>query len=78
MKQRDKTGEVRSVAISEAQKRAKKKYDAKAYDMVSFRLPKGKKAEIQTHANNRGESFNGFLNRVILEALESESTENCN
>ena len=43
----------------------KDRYNAKAYDDLRLRVPKGKKADLQEHAAGRGESLNGFLNRAI-------------
>ena len=39
-----------------------------------FRSPKGRKEIVQTHAEARGESVNGFINRAISEAMERDST----
>lgn len=49
-----------------------KRYQDKAYDKVLLRLAKGKKEIIQAHAEARGESVNGFLNRAIDEAMERD------
>ena len=53
---------------------SKNKCMAKAYDRVNLTMPKGQKAEIQVHAQARGESVNGFINRAISEAMERDST----
>ena len=53
---------------------SKNKWMAKAYDRVNLTMPKGRKAEIQVHAEARGESVNGFINRAISEAMERDST----
>ena len=50
------------------------KYIAKAYDRINLTVPKGKKEIIQAHAEARGESVNGFINRAISEAMERDST----
>ena len=50
--------------VSEAQKKASVKYLEKL-DEVRIRMPKGHKATIQAHAEARGESVNGFINRAI-------------
>lgn len=54
---------------SDAQKRATAKYNAKAYDRIEVKVAKGKKAEIKAYAESKGESVNGFINRVIDEAM---------
>ena len=48
---------------------AKDKYNAKAYDDIRLRVPKGQKEVIQAYAEQQGESLNGFLNRLIIEAM---------
>ncbi len=55
--------------ISEARKRANAKYNAKAYEQLPVRVDKGKKEEITVHAQERGESLNGFVNRAIDETM---------
>ena len=60
---------------TDAQKRATQKYDTKAYDRVALIVPKGKKAELQAHAESRGESLNGFVNRAIDETVRRDTGE---
>lgn len=50
----------------------KNRYNSKAYDQLPIRVPKGKKEIIKAHAESNGESLNGFVNRIIDEALEKE------
>ena len=59
--------------VSRAQQEATARYEAKVYDKVLVRLPKGHKAEIQAHAEARGESVNGFIGRAIDETMERET-----
>ena len=59
---------------SKAQQKATNKYIAKAYDRVNLTLPKGRKAELQAHAEQRGESLNGFIGRAIDEAVARDNT----
>ncbi len=58
-----------------ARTKANNKWNAKAYDRVNLTMPKGRKAEIQAHAEQRGESVNGFINRAIDEAMERDKGE---
>ena len=58
---------------TEAQKQRAKKWDAANLDRVSIALPKGKKDTIKAHAEARGESVNGFINRAISETMERDS-----
>lgn len=55
---------------------SKDKYNAKAYDDIRLRVPKGQKEKIQTFAEANGETVNGFINRLISEAMgEHKTTE---
>lgn len=60
---------------SKAQQKATNKYIAKAYDRVNLTLPKGRKAELQAHAEQRGESLNGFIGRAIDEQVKRDNGE---
>ena len=42
------------------------------YEDLRVRVPKGKKEIVSTHAETRGESVNGFINRAIDEAMERD------
>lgn len=61
--------------ISEAQKRANNKY-LETLDEIKTRVPKGRKAEIQAHAEKQGESLNGFVVRAIDETIERDKGKN--
>jgi predicted HicB family RNase H-like nuclease len=65
---------------TKAQMRASQKYNDKMYDRIEFKVPKGNKKTIQTHAADMGESVNGFIVRAIDEALErdNKNTQNKN
>lgn len=43
----------------------KDRYNAKAYDEIKLRVPKGQKGIIKAHADSRGESVNAFVCRAI-------------
>jgi predicted HicB family RNase H-like nuclease len=58
--------------ISDSQKKAVRKYKEKAYDRLEISVPKGRKAELQDHAQQQGESLNGFVNRAIDETMERD------
>ncbi len=55
---------------SQAQNKATQKYIKNNYDSVMIRMPKGKKEQIKTFAESKGESLNGFVNRAIDEAMD--------
>ena len=60
------------MAISEAQKKAVAKYNAANYERIELRVEKGQKDIIKAHAESKGESLNGFINRAISETMEKE------
>ena len=55
--------------VSKKQQASVNKYIKEKYDTFRVTFPKGKKADLQTHAADRGESLNGFVNRAIDEAV---------
>lgn len=57
---------------SKAQQKAVAKYMKNNYDNFQLRMPKGKKDKIKLHAENRGESLNGFINKAIDEKIERD------
>ena len=58
---------------SDAMDRAIKKYEQEKVDKILFRVPKGMKEQIQTHAKKKGESLSSFLNRAILETIDRDT-----
>ena len=58
--------------MGKASTRAQNKYILKAYDRINLTVEKGKKDAIKTHAESKGESVNGFINRAINETMERE------
>lgn len=54
---------------TDAKKEGNRKWDAANLDRISIALPKGRKQEIQAEAERRGQSVNGFINRLIDAAL---------
>lgn len=60
---------------SKAQQKAVAKYMKNNYDNFQLRMPKGKKDKIKLHAENKGESLNGFINKAIDEAMERDKKE---
>ena len=53
--------------------KVKDRYNAKAYDEIKVRVFKGDKEKVKAHAESRGESLNGFINRAINEAIERDT-----
>ena len=60
--------------VSKAQQKAVAKYENANYDKFLVRmLPKGKKELLQAHAEAKGESLNGFVNRAIDETVQRDN-----
>ena len=50
----------------------KNRYNDKAYDRINLTVPKGQKEAIKAHADARGESVNGFIQRAIQTTMEND------
>lgn len=61
--------------MGKAHTTAQNKYIAKAYDRINLVVPKGKKAELQSYAEQHRESLNGFINRAIDETIERDNAK---
>lgn len=59
--------------VSKAQQKAVNKYMSANYDRINLTVAKGQRDTIRTHAEARGESVNGFINRAISETMERDS-----
>ena len=60
------------MAVSKAQQKAVTKYVKNKYDRFGLTMPKGKLDTIKAHAEARGQSVNGFINRAIEETMERD------
>ena len=60
------------MTVSKAQQKAVAKYMKENYDEIKIRVPKGKRTEIQAHAQSHGESTNKFINCAIDEKMEND------
>ena len=58
------------MTVSKAQMDATARYEAKTYDKVLVRMPKGKKAEIEKAIAGTSGSVNSFINEAINEKLK--------
>lgn len=58
------------MATSKAQQQAVHRYVKNNYDRLELTVPKGKKEEIKAFAAAQGETVNGFINRLISEAMD--------
>ena len=59
--------------VSKAQAKAQAKWEAKAYDKTLIRLYAGELDTIRDHAQQRGESLNGFICRAIRETIQRDN-----
>lgn len=60
------------MAISKAQQQAVHRYVKNNYDRLELTVPKGKKEEIKAFAAAQGETVNGFINRLIDDAMKKD------
>ena len=51
--------------MGKASTHAKDKYNAAAYEDIRVRVPKGEKERIKAYAEQRGESINGLIWRLL-------------
>ncbi len=61
------------MAISKKQQASVHKYVRENYDRIELTAPKGRKETLQSHAKNKGESLNGFVNRAIDEQMTRDN-----
>ena len=47
----------------------KNRYNAKTYEQLNVRVHKGERARIAAFANERGESVNGMINRLVYSEM---------
>ena len=59
---------------TEAQKKAQQKYMEK-FAVARVRMDRDKYEAVQAHAEARGESVNGFINRAIDNQMEADIKE---
>lgn len=59
---------------TEARRDNNRKWDKENLDRISIALPKGRKAELQAVAQRHGLSVNGYIGKLIDEAMEREQT----
>lgn len=64
--------------MGKASTRAKNKWQKNNVDRVNLTMPKGEKDVVRSHAELRGESLNGFINRAIEETMARDKREDQN
>jgi phosphosulfolactate synthase (CoM biosynthesis protein A) len=69
----EKEGDIVPTEETKARNTAyKNKWIAENKERVNLVVDRGRKAEVQSHAQERGESLNGFVNRAIDETIERD------
>lgn len=64
------------MTLSEARKKANRKYNDKAYDNIVVKVKKGKREQINEYAKSKGMSTNGYINKLIDDDMkEGESID---
>lgn len=63
------------MSVTKAQIKATKKYQQKSYDAIHFRVPKGKREEIQNFAAENGETVNGMLLRLVEKEMKNKQKQ---
>ena len=53
---------------TEARKEGNKKWDSKNLDRISIAIPKGRKSTVEACAAARGQSVNGLVNALLMNA----------
>ena len=53
----------------------KDRWNAKAYDDLRIRIPKGRKANVEAFAKAQGESVNGLVNNYLRSILNMSEEE---
>lgn len=59
---------------SKAQQKAVSKYMKANYDEIKIRIPKGQKEAVQAYAQERGESMNSLIWRLLQDAMGVDKT----
>ena len=61
--------------MSEAKKKANRKYNEKAYDQLKIVVKKGERDIIKAYAESIGKSLNGYINELIISDMERNGVE---
>lgn len=53
---------------SKARIDANNRYNEKAYDRINIAIPKGRKATVEACAREKGQTINGYVNALLMDA----------
>ena len=59
--------------VSEAQRKSNAKHDAANFEYFTVKAKKGTREALKAYAATVGESLNGFINRVLHEAMKRDT-----
>ena len=62
-----------SLRMDKTSTASKQKYNEKAYDRIALTVKKGEKDRLKAHAEQQGETLNGFINRAIDETVKRDN-----
>lgn len=63
------------MAVTDAQRKASKKWEEEKVDRMTIRMKKGKKEQIESCAKKCGVSANTFVNQAIDRAIAATSSD---
>jgi len=66
------------MTLSDARKKANRKWNENNLDRIYLTVKAGRKAEIQAAADEAGESLNAYIIKAINERLERDAAEKMN
>ena len=67
--------EMGVIILGKTSSAVKNRYNAKAYDQLPVRVPKGRKQDIEAFAQSRGESVNGLVNKLLRDAMQKSEED---
>ena len=56
--------------MSKTSNAVKDRWNTKNYDDLRIRIPKGRKADVETYASTHGETVNGLVNKLLRQLLD--------
>ena len=64
------------MATTDAQKRARAKFNAKTYEHATLNFKKGKKGIVADIAKSQGESLNSYVMKALMDKIKADTGEN--
>lgn len=60
---------------SKARIDANNRYNEKAYDRINIAIPKGRKVTVEAYAKENGQTVNGYINTLLMDAAGLSEVE---